>query len=696
MAPSGSRRRTPLLGAAALFIGAAALLLVPSVAFATSTTAIAGGGAQLSPRVTVAAIDPSLVTGRGAQLGIVEQEAENATTNGTILKFDTSAYTLASEASGRQAVKLAPGQYVAFTLTQRANAMTIRYAIPDAATGGGIDAPLTLSVSHNNAESTHPQTITLTSKYSWLYNQYPFTNDPNAGLLHPDWWITECGCVPAFTTPAPTISKPFRPMHFYDGQRALLHNTYQPGDGVRLTVPADSNAAWTIIDLADFQQVEDPAPQPDNSVAVTDFGADPSSVRDSANAFDLAIQSAKASAKTVYIPAGTFEVSRHIVVDGVTVEGAGSWWSIVKGHQVTLSSPAPDGSVHTGVGFYGNYAPDGASHNVKLSNFAIEGDVRERIDTDQVNGIGGAFNDSTIDGLYIHHTKVGVWLDGPMNNVTVANTVIADQIADGINFHQGVTNSRVVNSLIRNTADDGLAMWSQAVRGQPGVADANNVFDHNTVQNPALANGIAVYGGRDNTVSNNIVADPVREGSGLHAGSRFGSTPFAGSLRFTNNTTVRAGSFELNWKIGLGAIWLYALEGSLTAAIEVTGDNFLQSTYNALMIVSDFPVKDLYSISNVHFQDIRVDGTGTSVLSARAAGSATFQNVVARHVGAVGINNCGSFHFTPAGSEFKVTDLGGNTGGGTTGPWLAPWELPNTITCDDRPPVVPPPPPSGW
>jgi hypothetical protein len=84
------------------------------------------------------------------------------------------------------------------------------------------------------------------------------------------------------------------------------------------------------------------------------------------------------------------------------------------------------------------------------------------------------------------------------------------------------------------------------------------------------------------------------------------------------------------------------------------------------------------------------------VLSARSAGNATFQNVVARNVGAVGINNCGSFHFTSAGSEFKVTDLGGNTGGGTTGPWLAPWELPNTITCNDRPPVVPPPPPSAW
>lgn len=678
-------------------------VLLVSLITLTSCVAIVGiilfpqhANAQASPRVTVTAIDPSLVAGRGAQLGIVEQEAENATTNGTILPYDPSAYTLSGEASGRQAVKLAPGQYVAFTLTQRANAMTIRYAIPDAPTGGGIDAPLTVSVEHNGSASTHPQTITLTSKYSYLYNLYPFTNDPNAGVLHPDWWITECSCVPDQTNPPPTVSIPFRPMHFYDDQRVLLHNTYQAGDVVRLTMPADSNAAWTVIDLADFQQVADPTPQPAGSVSVTDYGADPSGSLDSADAFDRAIQAAQKSGKTVYIPAGTFQVNRHIIVDNVTIEGAGSWWSIVTGHQVTLATPAPDGSLHTGVGFYGKYAADGGSNNVHLSNFAIEGDVRERIDTDQVNGIGGALSNSTIDGLFIQHTKVGIWLDGPMNNVTIANTVIMDQIADGINFHQGVTNSKVVNSLIRNTGDDALAMWSQAVSGQPGIEDANNVFDHNTVQNPVLANGIAIYGGRDNTVSNNIVADPVREGSGLHAGARFGATPFAGYLRFTDNTTVRAGSFELNWKIGLGAIWLYALEGSLTADIEVTGDNFLQSTYNAILIVSDYSVKDRYSISNVHFQDIHVDGTGTSVLSARSAGNATFQNVVARNVGAVGINNCGSFHFTSAGSEFSVTDLGGNTGGGTTGPWLAAWELPNTITCNDRPPVVPPPPPSAW
>ena len=117
---------------------------------------------------------------------------------------------------------------------------------------------------------------------------------------------------------------------------------------------------------------------------------------------------------------------------------------------------------------------------------------------------------------------------------------------------------------------------------------------------------------------------------------------------------MRAGTYELNWNIGLGAIWFYALDRSIDADIQVVGDHFLDNTYNAIMLVSDWPVKDLYSITNVHFKDIRVDGTGTSVVSARVAGSASFENVDARNVGAVGVNNCGSFHFTPAGSEFSL------------------------------------------
>ncbi|WP_174535693.1 glycosyl hydrolase family 28-related protein [Micromonospora chalcea] len=663
-------RSVPRILAAALV---AATLLVPPGA------ATAGPPRGPAPVVTRAGLDPALVAGRGAAVDYVEQEAEHGRTTGTVIGPDRSAYTLAGEASGRRAVRLLPGQYVELTLPRPTNALTVRYSIPDAPGGGGISAPLRVTVGRAPA-----RTMTLTSRYAWLYNQYPFTNDPGADLLHPDWWITECSCVPAATTPAPVISKPFRPHHFYDEQRLLLGRTHRAGEVVRLTAPRGTAAAWTVIDLVDAHLVAPPRTVP-RAVNALSFGADPTGRRESADAFDRAVAYARRVDRPLYLPPGTYQVNRHIVVDDVTIAGAGSWYTIVRGREVTLDTPAPDGSRHTGVGFYGRDAAEGGSSDVHLSGFAIEGDVRERIDTDQVNAIGGALNHSTIDGLYLHHTKVGMWFDGPMTGLRVTNTVIADQIADGLNFHTGVTRSSVTNSVVRNSGDDALAMWSE------GTANASNTFAYNTVQSPVLANGIALYGGTDLTVAHNLIADPVREGSAIQVGARFGAEPFTGRLRITGNTTVRAGTYDLNWNIGLGAIWFYALDRSIDADILVSGDAYLDSTYNAIMLVSDWPVKDQVRIDNVRFRDIRVDGAGTSVVSARTAGGASFANVDARNVGAVGVNNCGSFHFTPAGSEFALTDLGGNDGG-----WLAPWLLPNTITCDDRPPVTSPPPPSPW
>ncbi|WP_431931198.1 glycosyl hydrolase family 28-related protein [Micromonospora sp. RP3T] len=670
---SRSGRRPSLPRILAVAVTAAALVVPPGAA--TAATRSPGP----APVVTRAALDPALTAGRGATVDYVEQEAENARTTGTVIGPDRSAYTLAGEASGRRAVRLLPGQHVEFTLPRATNALTVRYSIPDAPGGGGITAPLRVDVGRAPA-----RTMRLTSAYAWLYNQYPFTNDPDADLLHPDWWITECSCVPAATTPAPVIAKPFRPHHFYDEQRLLLGRTHRAGEVVRLTAPTGTAAAWTVIDLLDAHLIAPPRVVP-RAVNVLAFGADPTGRRESADAFDRAVAYARRVDRPLYLPPGRFQVNRHVIVDDVTIVGAGSWYTVVTGREVALDPPAPDGSRHTGVGFYGRDAADGGSRDVHLSGFTIEGDVRERIDTDQVNALGGALNHSTIDGLYLHHTKVGMWFDGPMTGLRVTNTVIADQIADGLNFHTGVTHSSVTNSVVRNSGDDALAMWSE------GTANAGNTFAYNTVQSPVLANGIALYGGADLTVARNLVADPVREGSAIHLGARFGAEPFAGRIRITGNTTVRAGTYDLNWNIGLGAIWFYALDRSIDADIQVTGDAYLDSTYNAIMLVSDWPVKDQVRIDGVVFRDVRVDGTGTSVVSARTAGGARFAGVDARNVGAVGVNNCGSFHFTPAGSEFTVTDLGGNDGG-----WLAPWLLPNTITCDDRPPVVPPPPPSTW
>ncbi|MFD7156314.1 glycosyl hydrolase family 28-related protein [Kribbella sp. NPDC059898] len=612
------------------------------------------------PRITRAGLDPALVTGRGADVPFVEQEAENAVFTGERIGPGRDAYTLPAEASGRTAVRLQPKQYVEFTLTRPANAFTLRYSIPDAPTGGGITAPLDVTV-----DGKHKRTMTLTSQYAWLYGMYPFSNDPNVDPI-PGWWKPE---------PDP-VAKPFRPNHFYDEQRVLLDRTYRAGDRVRFAVPRDTPAAWTVLDVADFELVQAPLPQPKHSLDVRLFGADPTGRRDAAPAIDRTIAAARRIGWSVFIPAGTFQVNRHIVVDQVTVRGAGNWWTIIKGKVLPLAQPAPDKSVHSAPGFYGKYT---GSTGVHLSDFAIESDVRERIDTDQVNGIGGAIGGgSTIENLYLHHTKVGIWLDGPMDGLLIRNNVIIDSIADGINLHRGVSNVRATNNFVRNTGDDGLAMWSE------NLANHDNVYDHNTVQTPVLANDIAIYGGRDNAVTDNLVADPIREGSTLHAGSRFDATPFEGTLTFARNTTVRGGPRDLNWDIGLGAIWLYALQSSMSGRIEITDSSFLDSTYNAMMFVVDWPVKDQYGITNVAVRNIHVDGTGTNVVNARVGGWATFENVDARNVGAPFVNNCGTFHFDGP-PEFEVRDLGGNDGGWTGASW-----------CEDRPAVVPPPPPSPW
>nr|WP_238356997.1 glycosyl hydrolase family 28-related protein [Kribbella italica] len=621
-----------------------------------------------APRETRAGLDPALVQGRGATVPFVEQEAENAYTNGERIGPSREAYTLPAEASGRTAVRLTErGQYVEFTLTQPANALTLRYSIPDTADGGGLRAPLDVTVN-----GKRKQTMTLTSEYAWLYGMYPFSNDPDVDP-NPGWWKPE---------PDP-VTKPFRPNHFYDEQRLLLGKTYRAGDRVRFEIPRHTPASWYVLDVADFELVAAAKRAPARSLDIRLFGADPTGRRDAAPAIDRAVAAARKIGWSVFIPAGTFQVNRHIVVDKVTIQGAGNWWSIIKGSVLPLAEPAPDKSVHSAPGFYGKYAADGGSTRVHLADFAIESDVRDRIDTDQVNGVGGAIGGgSSIRGLYLHHTKVGIWLDGPMDGLLIRDNIIVDQIADGMNLHLGVSNVRATNNFVRNSGDDGLAMWSEV--NSAGLVNHNNVYDHNTVQTPVLANNIAIYGGRDNAVTDNLVADPIREGSTLHAGSRFTSTPFEGKLVFARNTTVRGAPRDLNWDLGLGAIWLYALQSDMEGQIEITDSSFLDSTYNAFLFVVDWPVKDEYSLSNVTVKNIRVDGTGTNVVNARVGGSATFENVDARNVGAPFINNCGTFHFNGP-PEFDVDLLQGNDGNWTNATW-----------CEDRPPVVPPPAPTPW
>jgi hypothetical protein len=613
-APPASRGPTRARAglAASVTVAVAASLL--TVLLSTQDGAVAAG-----PVGTIAALPASATAGRGATLPFVEHEAENVVFTGTVIGSNRSEGTLAGEASGRKAVQLTgAGQYVEFTLTQPANALVARVSVPDSANGTGLTGSLGVFVNGSKTAD-----LPVTSRYGWYYGSYPFTNDPGAGHQH----------------------------HFYDESRMMFGSTLATGAKIRLQYGA-TLPSYTV-DLVDFEQVAPAAAQPANSVSITDFGANPTGAGDSAPAFDQAVSSARTQGKTVWIPPGTFTVNRHVIVNNITVRGAGPWHSVLHGN---------------GVGVYGQDAPNGST-NVHLSDFAIIGEVQERNDGAQVNAIGGALGGgSVVSNLWLQHTKVGLWLDGPFDGLTVTGNRILDQTADGLNLHKGITNTVVSNNFVRNTGDDGLAMWAEQ------QTDANDTFSHNTVILPILANNIAIYGGRDITVSDNVVADTLTQGGGLHFANRFSAVPVAGVFTVARNTTVRAGVLDPNWQFGVGAIWFDGRDGPMNNTINVTDLNLIDSSYEAIHFIDS-------QVTGVSFDGVTINGAGTFALQLQSTGSASFRNVVASHVGAAGIYNC------MGGGGFTINRISGNTGWDSTFCGAFP---PPVYTDPTVPPTTPP------
>jgi len=90
-------------------------------------------------------------------------------------KFDPN--VVETESTGQRCVKLtASGQYVEFRATADANALVVRYSLPDARAAGGTNTSIDLLVN-----SVKVRTLDLTSRFSRLYGTYPFSNHPDQG-----------------------------------------------------------------------------------------------------------------------------------------------------------------------------------------------------------------------------------------------------------------------------------------------------------------------------------------------------------------------------------------------------------------------------------------------------------------------------------------------------------------------------------
>ena len=549
---------------------------------------------------TVAGLPSAESDGIGASLPFTEYEAENARSNGTLIGPDRRFGSLAAEASGRRAIRLdRVGQSIDLVLAAPANAITVRYSLPDTADGRGQDSSLELVVGGRPIA-----TLPTTSKFGWFYGKYPFSNDPGRGGAH----------------------------HFWDEARVLLPRTLPAGTQLSIRRPENDKTAWTAIDLVDAELAAPPLPAGAGAISVIDFGADPTGQRSARAAFIAAIAAAQRTQKPLYVPPGRFRIDGHLEVDRVTINGAGPWHSLLDGK---------------GLGICSRASRDGSSR-VVLSGVAIESDVKERQDKLPLAAICGTFSQSTFSDLFLHHAKVGVWIDGPAGDLTLRRLRITDHTADGINLDRGIVSALIEQNFVRNTGDDGIALWSEK------HFNARITIRNNTVIAPILANGIALYGGRDLDVSRNLVADSVTEGGGIHLGTRFKSTPFAGSITLSGNMIVRSGSLDPHWKFGVGALWFYALERPIRAAqITIRDTRITGSSCEAVQFLGPL------SIDGVAIDRLDAANSGDTPMAIQASGSAMLRSVVNSNAAAP------ATIMVPDG--FRMTDGGGNRGWVTAG-----------------------------
>ena len=377
----------------------------------------------------------------GAKLAYTTYEAEQGKLKNGIFESHSSSKeaerATAREASGQAYVDLPTNASVSFIAQADANAVTIRYTVPDGESG-----KVEVKVNNTDAHINKGDTVTITNLDS-----------------------TPVG-----------------------------------------------------IDLVDLEKAPDAIKQPENSVSITDFGAIANDGSDDYQAFMKAVEAAKNTEyKTVYIPEGQFDFSRPIslyVPDGIKITGAGQWHT--KLHFLNTEAAEYDKN--------GNYVKGGGgidfvsgSNNIDLGNLSMDSNLNSRYDEKaNYKGISGTLGTgSSIHDIKIEHFEAGVWIgdysqNKPLNytdGLTISNVTIRNNLADGVNFAQGTSNSTVINSNIRGNGDDNLATWSSHHENTNAHVAENNHFLNNTVELGWRAAGIGIFGGKGHEVANNLIKD---------------------------------------------------------------------------------------------------------------------------------------------------------------------------------------------
>lgn len=492
----------------------------------------------------------------GAKMPFTSHEAENATLeNGATIQQSKDMESTAVEATNQTYVELPKKDAaVTFTVTEPANALNVRYTIPDGASGQ-------LDVQVNGSSVGN---LDLSSHSAWQYlkgdHEYDQAIDGSSARFR------------------------------FDETRLLLKDIQlKSGDKISLVKKEDDNVPYGI-DFIELEQAPAPVAQGENSISIVDKGASANDDSDDTSALLAAIDEAKASGKSVYIPEGRFNFDKQVNIeaDNLKISGAGVWHT-----QLHFTSDKRYGG---GIVFGHN------SNGVELSNLYMDSNLTSRYNEDaQYKAISGTLGkNSHIHDVWVQHFEVGMWIGdydqtGNMkytDGLVVENARIRNNLADGINFAQGTKNSTVKNSNIRGNGDDGLAIWSSISDGTNASAEENNKFLNNTIEAGWRAAGIGIFGGKGHEISGNLIKD-VFAGAGIRVNTVFAGHNFDlndSGIKIHDNIILRSGTTNDLYNLHRGAIDFQQVRGTIKN-VDVY-DNKLLNTLAVPVITKNFEMGD--------------------------------------------------------------------------------------------------------
>ena len=494
--------------------------------------------------------------GYGAKMPYTTHEAENASVeNGATIQQSTDMESTAVEATNQTYVELPKKDAaVTFNVTEPANALNVRYTIPDGASGQ-------LDVQVNGSSVGN---LDLSSHSAWQYlkgdHEYDQVVDGSSARFR------------------------------FDETRLLLKDIQlKSGDKISLVKKKDDNVPYGI-DFIELEQAPAPVAQGENSISIVDKGASANDDSDDTAALLAAVEEAKASGKSVYIPEGRFNFDKQVNIeaDNLKISGAGVWHT-----QLHFTSDKRYGG---GIVFGHN------SNGIELSNLYMDSNLTSRYNEDaQYKAISGTLGkDSKIHDIWVQHFEVGMWIGdydqtGNMkytDGLVVENARIRNNLADGINFAQGTKNSTVKNSNIRGNGDDGLAIWSSISDGTNASAEENNKFLNNTIESGWRAAGIGIFGGKGHEISGNLIKD-VFAGAGIRVNTVFAGHNFDlndSGIKIHDNTILRSGTTNDLYNLHRGAIDFQQVRGTIKN-VDVY-DNKLLNTLADPVITKNFEMGD--------------------------------------------------------------------------------------------------------